>query len=76
MGGVPVARRQPGQSGAADKGYKQMNPPGRCSLHCFDSSVFAAIAGFHASLLRLIGVGQDGFDLLFAEFDFHDSFGF
>ena len=29
------------------------------------------VAGFDAGLLRLLGVGQDGFDLLFVEFYFH-----
>lgn len=52
--------------------FEDDDPPGRCSLHCFDSSVFAAIAGFHASLLSLLGVGQDGLDLFFVKFYFHD----
>ena len=30
------------------------------------------VVGFHACLLSLLRVGQDGVDLLFAEFDFHD----
>ena len=29
------------------------------------------VVGFHTSLLSLLGVGQDGLDLLFTEFDFH-----
>ena len=44
--------------------------------HDFEDDDPPRVVGFHTSLLRLIGVSQDGFDLLFAEFDFHDSFGF
>ena len=44
--------------------------------HDFQDDDPPGVVGFHASLLRLLRVGQDGFDLLFAEFDFHNVFGF
>ena len=40
--------------------------------HDFQDDDPPRVAGFHSCLLSLLGVGQDGVDLLFAEFYFHD----
>ena len=61
-----------GATGGDGTGKNEANGVG----HDFEDDDPPRVVGFHASLLCLVGVGQDGFDLLFAEFDFHDSFGF
>ena len=44
--------------------------------HDFQDDDPPRVVGFHACLLGFLGVGQDGVDLLFAEFYFHVFFGF
>ena len=44
--------------------------------HDFEDDDPPRVVGFHTCLLSLLGVGQDGLDLFFTEFDFHFGFGF
>ena len=57
-----------GASGGGYAGQHKADDVG----HDFEDDDPPRIVGLNACLLRLLRVGQDGFDLLFAEFNFHN----
>ena len=58
--------------GASGGGYAGQYQTDDVGDH-FEDDEPPRIVGLNACLLRLLRVGQDGFDLLFAEFNFHNA---
>ena len=60
--------------GASGGGYAGQYQTDNIGDH-FEDDDPPRIVGFDSGLLRLLRVGQDGFDLLFTEFNFHTARG-
>ena len=58
--------------GASGGGYAGEDEADDVGDH-FEDDDPPRIVGLNTCLLRLLRVGQDGFDLLFAEFNFHNA---